>query len=82
MLLTLKARLLGQLFAELLCTLVEDVSAVWGDVGKGWALRTLGPLYGGCGERANGGAACGGSEGGSPLCETAREHIGGSDTRL
>ena len=80
MLLTLKARLLGQLFAELLCTLVEDVSAVRGDVGEGWALSTLGPLYGGCGERANGRAGCGGSKGGSLLYKTTREHGGGSDT--
>jgi hypothetical protein len=81
MLLTLKARLIGQLFAELLCALVEDVSAVRGDVGESWALRTLSPLYGGCGERADGGAGCGGSEGVGPLYET-REHGGGSDAGM
>ena len=76
MLLTLEARLLGQLFAELLCTLIEDMGAVWGDVCKSWALSTLGPLYAGCGERTDGGACGGGSEGVGPLYETGK-HGGG-----
>jgi hypothetical protein len=82
MLLTLEARLLGQLFAELLCTLIEDVSAVRSDICESWALRTLGPLHGGCGERTDGGAGGGRSEGGGPLYETTREHGGGKSAGM
>jgi hypothetical protein len=80
-LLALAAVSLGQLCAELLCTLVEDVGVVWGDVGERWALCVLVVLV----EGGNGGgewACCrnsGGCEGACPLCQTTGEHGGGSN---
>ena len=79
MLLALEACSLSQIFPELLCALIEDVGAVGGNVCEGWALSTLGPLYGACGERAYSGAGGDGSEGVRPLYKT-REHGGGGES--
>lgn len=78
-LLALATDSLGQLCAELLCALIEDVGVVWGDVGERWALCVLALVqrHDGRGEWACSGDGGGSCERACPLCQTTREHGSG-----